>query len=82
MELKFRTKEEGILKINDLLLKGYEKEDIREALGIELTKRTGISTFTGEPYTWNEYSYNGKTASQHSGEWHWREKLLIDMLGE
>ena len=70
MKLKFRTKEEGILKINDLLLKGYSVPELRNELGI-YKEVTSSGT---------RYFYNNKIGTLHDKHWNWKEKLVLSML--
>lgn len=78
--IKFKTKEEGILKINDLLIQGYDKEDLRWIFGIKVKTKQVYNPVLENYSTMYIYSYNGKEFPIHSKEWNWREKLILDML--
>lgn len=78
--IKFKTKEEGILKINDLLIQGYDKEDLRGIFGIKVKTKQVYNPVLGNYSTMYIYNFNGKEFPIHSKEWNWREKLILDML--
>lgn len=78
--IKFKTKEEGILKINDLLIQGYDKEDLRGIFGIKVETKKVYNPILNNYSTMYIYKFNGKEFPIHSKEWNWREKLILDML--
>lgn len=79
--IKFKSKESGVLKINDLLLQGYSKEDLRKEFGLEVFQANNFDKITQRETTVKKYRLNGKEGSLYSKHWNWREKLIIEMLG-
>ena len=78
--IKFKTKEEGILKINDLLLQGYSKDDLLGIFGIKVKTKQVYNPILDNYSTMHIYSFNGKELPIHSKEWNWREKLILKEL--
>lgn len=78
--IKFKTKEEGILKINDLLLQGYSKDDLLGIFGINVKTKQVYNPILDNYSTMYIYNFNGKELPIHSKEWSWKEKLILKEL--
>jgi len=78
--IKFKTKEEGILKINDLLLQGYSKDDLLGIFGIKVKTKQVYNPVLGNYSTMYIYNFNGKELPIHSKAWNWKEKLILKEL--
>lgn len=78
--IKFKTKEEGILKINDLFIQGYSKEDLRRVFGVKVKTKKVYNPILKNYSTMYIYNYNGKEFPIHSKEWNWKERLVLDIL--
>lgn len=79
--LKFKTKEQGILLINDLLIKGYTKEKLREKNGIVIFEKIQFNPVYRKDISVKIYSFNDKEGTIYSSIWTWQEKLILKMIG-